>query len=80
MSVTDLLPTGYTYVSDDGVGAYNSTTGVWTVGAVNAGASSTLNVTATVEASGIYLNTAEVTAASPSTPDPRASRISTVSA
>ena len=34
VAVTDLLPAGYTYVSDDGGGAYNSGTGVWTLGAL----------------------------------------------
>jgi uncharacterized repeat protein (TIGR01451 family) len=61
--VTDLLPTGYSHVSDDGAGAYVPGTGVWTVGDLTAGSSATLNITATVLPSGIYLNEAEVTAA-----------------
>ncbi|NJN76168.1 MAG: DUF11 domain-containing protein, partial [Synechococcaceae cyanobacterium RL_1_2] len=32
VDVTDQLPAGLTYVSDDSGGAYNSGTGVWTVG------------------------------------------------
>ena len=39
---TDLLPTGYTYVSDDSGGDYNSGTGVWAVGTVGAGSSSAI--------------------------------------
>ena len=38
--VTDLLPPGLAYVSDDGGGAYVPATGQWTVGAVNNGAHS----------------------------------------
>jgi uncharacterized repeat protein (TIGR01451 family) len=69
VSVTDLLPTGYTYVSDDSVGAYNSSTGVWTVGGVTASGNAVLNITASVNGSGDYTNTAEVTAAGESDPD-----------
>lgn len=46
VSVTDILPPGVTYVSDDGT--YNSLTGVWTVGSLNNGASATLNIVASV--------------------------------
>ncbi|MEE9208458.1 MAG: OmpA family protein, partial [Gemmatimonadota bacterium] len=69
VAVTDLLPSGYTYVSDDGLGAYVSGTGVWTVGALASGASATLNITASVNAAGVYNNTAEVTAANESDSD-----------
>jgi uncharacterized repeat protein (TIGR01451 family) len=69
VSVTDFLPTGYTYVSDDGAGAYNSGTGVWTVGGITAGGNAVLNITASVNTSGDYTNTAEVTAAGESDPD-----------
>ena len=60
--VTDLLPAGYSYVGDDAGGAYLNATGVWTIGALANGASATLNITATVNAVGSYLNTSEVTA------------------
>jgi len=46
--VNEALPAGANYVSDDGGGAYDSTSGQWTVGALANGASATLNVTATV--------------------------------
>src|SRR6266511_1334674 len=39
IAVTDALPAGYTYAGDSGSGTYNSGTGVWTVGALGAGAS-----------------------------------------
>src|SRR6185503_13011275 len=54
LTVTDLLPSGYTFVSaTPSQGSYVSGTGVWTVGALAAGgnASATLQITATVKAS-----------------------------
>ncbi|MRX69743.1 DUF11 domain-containing protein, partial [Flavobacterium resistens] len=63
VTVTDLLPTGYTYVSYSATaGSYDSTTGLWTIGALLNGASQTLQLTATVNPSGNYTNSAEVTA------------------
>ena len=61
--ISDTLPSGYTYVSDDSGGSYNHTNGEWSVGALNAAASTALHITATVNASGAYTNTAEVKAA-----------------
>ncbi len=58
VSVTDNLPTGYTYVSDDGAGAYSG--GTWTIGNLANGASATLNITVAVNASGNYNNTATI--------------------
>ena len=49
LSITDQLPAGVTYVSDDGAGAYVSGTGLWTIGTLNNGATATLNITATVD-------------------------------
>ncbi len=70
IAVTDLLPTGYTYVSYTATaGSYDSTTGLWTVGSLLNGASHTLQITATVNSTGIYLNSAEVTASSLPDPD-----------
>jgi uncharacterized repeat protein (TIGR01451 family)/gliding motility-associated-like protein len=62
VQVTDQLPSGYTYVSDDSSGAYNATTGVWTLPTMANGAIETLNITASVNAAGDYVNIAEVTA------------------
>ena len=69
IEVTDLLPNGYTYVSDNAVGAYVSGTGIWTVGNILNGNSSVLNITATVNVSGDYNNVAEITASDNSDPD-----------
>ncbi|PRX53155.1 HYR domain-containing protein [Flagellimonas meridianipacifica] len=46
LSITDVLPAGVTYVSDDG--SYVSGTGVWTIGNLNNGSTATLNITANV--------------------------------
>ncbi|SNR85555.1 conserved repeat domain-containing protein, partial [Flavobacterium sp. ov086] len=63
ISVNDLLPSGYTYVSSTpSVGAYDSGTGVWSIGDVDAGAVLTLKIIATVNSSGNYTNTASLPA------------------
>lgn len=59
--VNDLLPSGYTYLSNNGGGSYNSTTGVWTIGTLASGSSVSLQIVATVNGSGNYANTATVT-------------------
>ena len=65
VTVNDLLPSGYTYVSNTtSTGTYNSTTGVWTIGNLNNGVSATLTITATVKSSGIYTNTATINTSS----------------
>ncbi|MEK7184680.1 MAG: Calx-beta domain-containing protein, partial [Patescibacteria group bacterium] len=64
VSANDALPTGYTYVSNTpSVGTYNSGTGIWTIGNLANTATATLDITATVKASGVYLNTASVVGA-----------------
>ncbi|WP_125721027.1 PKD domain-containing protein [Flavobacterium ustbae] len=69
VTVTDLLPSGYTYSNFTiSTGTYNPTTGVWAVGNLENGKSETLQILATVNASGDYLNVAEVTASN--LPDP----------
>ncbi len=67
--VTDQLPSGLTYVSDDSGGAYDPGTGLWTVGTLAANASTALQITATVNLAGDYLNVAELTAANELDPD-----------
>lgn len=62
VEVTDALPSGLTYVSDDGGGDYDSSTGVWTVGTVTNGNSATLHITASVQPIASWTNAAEVTA------------------
>ncbi|WPO80722.1 gliding motility-associated C-terminal domain-containing protein [Flavobacterium sp. KACC 22761] len=63
VSVNDLLPSGYTYVSvAPSVGVYDSTAGTWSIGDVDAQSSVTLKITATVKSSGNYTNTATLPA------------------
>jgi uncharacterized repeat protein (TIGR01451 family) len=70
VTVQDQLPAGYTFVSSNASqGSYDSGTGVWTVGAVNATGSATLDIVATVNATGPYGNTAQVSAADQPDPD-----------
>lgn len=65
VTVNDLLPSGYTYVSSTpSTGTYNSGTGVWDIGNLNAGATATLTITATVKSSGTYLNNATISTTS----------------
>ncbi|OYU81499.1 MAG: hypothetical protein CFE23_03265, partial [Flavobacterium sp. BFFFF1] len=66
VTVTDLLPTGYTFVSSTpSVGTYNSGTGIWNIGNLNAGSNATLQIVATVRGSGVYANTASLTTTTP---------------
>ncbi|MCC7551563.1 MAG: DUF11 domain-containing protein [Methanobacterium sp.] len=46
VSVTDLLPTGLEWVSDDSNGAYNHSSGVWTIGSLASGTSTALHIVA----------------------------------
>lgn len=79
VEVTDILPSGYTYVSSTPSGAttYNSGNGVWTIGNINIGASATLTIVATVNNTGPYLNSATINATSPDpNPDNNAASVS----
>ncbi|QEL14097.1 DUF11 domain-containing protein [Limnoglobus roseus] len=69
VAVRDLLPSGLQYVSDNSAGAFNSGTGVWTIGSIANGGSRTLQITATVLASGNYTNYAQVSASGTLDPD-----------
>jgi gliding motility-associated-like protein/uncharacterized repeat protein (TIGR01451 family) len=61
VAVTDILQSGYTYVSSTtSTGVFNPSTGVWTIATLNNGASVQLTITATVVAAGNYVNTAIV--------------------
>ncbi len=69
IAATDLLPAGYTYTGDSGSGTYNSGSGVWTVGALSPGASASHSISVTVNATGPYTNSAQITAAGQTDPD-----------
>ena len=70
VQILDLLPSGVSYVSDNSGGAYNSSTGIWTVpGTLSSGAAASIQITALVNASGNYSNLAEVFASALADPD-----------
>jgi uncharacterized repeat protein (TIGR01451 family) len=61
--VADLLPSGFAVVSAQASsGSYSASSGVWSIGTLANGASSTLAITATVLATGSYTDTATVNA------------------
>ncbi len=62
VAVADTLPNTLTYVSSvASTGSYDENTGIWTIGTTSA-ATETLTITATVNAEGIHLNRAEISA------------------
>jgi gliding motility-associated-like protein/uncharacterized repeat protein (TIGR01451 family) len=66
ITVSDLLESGYTYVSSTATaGTYVPSTGVWTIGSLNSGNSATMTITAKVKPSGSYSSTATVTGNEP---------------
>ncbi len=67
VTIKDLLPNGLTYISDNSNGAYNPTTGMWTIGNLNNGITQTLIINAQITATGTITNTAALTA--PLTPN-----------
>ena len=57
--VSDVMPGGYTLVSAEAtLGNYDTISGDWNIGSMVSGESQTLTVTATVNSSGLYRNTA----------------------
>jgi uncharacterized repeat protein (TIGR01451 family) len=67
--VEDVLPTGVSYVSSSGDGTYSNTTGTWNIGQIDYPGSATLEITATVLATGDYTNIAQVNATDQFDPD-----------
>lgn len=61
IQVTDMLPSEFTYVSDDSGGNYNTGSGVWTAGDLVSMASTTLNITVIPNKVGTPTNTAQLT-------------------
>lgn len=61
ITITDVLPSGYTYVSSSSTkGTYSPSTGIWTIDSLVNNATATLTMTAVVNASGVYINTATI--------------------
>ena len=70
VEVTDLLPTGLGYVSHTATqGTYDSGSGIWAVGHLANGASAQLDISATVDEEGTFLNLAQVAACDQADPD-----------
>ncbi len=59
-TVTDVLPNGSVYVSDDSAGTFDNATGIWTIGDMANGEVATLNITITLTEGGVFINTASV--------------------
>ena len=70
VAVQDTLPPGLTYVSDSGGGTYNSSSGVWVVGAVATSGSVTLNIITNATTTGLKTNTATILTSNLPDPDP----------
>ncbi|MBN1998862.1 DUF11 domain-containing protein, partial [candidate division KSB1 bacterium] len=70
IQVTDLLHPGFEYQSSSPAGQYNSQTGVWTVGSITAGSSSTLTITVRALQEGVLANEAVLTRVRPGDSDP----------
>jgi uncharacterized repeat protein (TIGR01451 family) len=67
--VRDQLPPGVNFVSSTPIGAYDATSGLWTVGNVPANSSSTLQIVVTPTTGGPLINVAEVTSSDQQDPD-----------
>ena len=60
--VTDLLPSGYTFVSAlPSIGSYNAATGVWTIGNLAVNSTAVLAITASIKTAGAVTNSATIT-------------------
>lgn len=71
ITVSDVLPSGFTFASASGTGTYTSGTGVWNVGSVAAGSSASITITGTASGAigASVTNTAQITASSLPDPD-----------
>ena len=69
VTVKDVLPSGYTFVESSQPVNYDSVSGIWNIGTINAGQNASLQVTATVNATGLYNNRAEVWTSNAYDPD-----------
>jgi gliding motility-associated-like protein/uncharacterized repeat protein (TIGR01451 family) len=64
--VSELLPSGYTFVSSNtSAGTYNSLNGIWNIPVIESNQSVTLLITATVLGSGNYTNIATIETSTP---------------
>lgn len=72
LEITDVLPVGLSYVSDDSAGNFDTATGLWTPSPLASGNSTTLNITLTVDpgtGGSTITNTATITGSNRIDPD-----------
>ncbi len=69
VEVTDVLPGGFEYESDNSGGTFDPNNGIWQVGNIAAGDSATLTLMARVLPVGPYINGAEITRSEQLDPD-----------
>ena len=69
IAVTDLLPPGLSYVSDNTGGQYDENTGIWSIGDLAVGAESVIEISALVSSVGLLENTATISASDLPDPD-----------
>ncbi|WP_415370750.1 gliding motility-associated C-terminal domain-containing protein [Patiriisocius sp. Uisw_047] len=69
VTVMELLPSGYTFISSNAGPDYNPITGIWTIESIVSGDTLYLDIAAMVNASGVYMNCAEVIASNKVDPD-----------
>ncbi|MFL1896292.1 gliding motility-associated C-terminal domain-containing protein, partial [Aquimarina sp. 2-A2] len=69
IEVTDLLPSGFNWISDTSGGTYNPATGIWTISTLAIGSTTAIDITTSINTTGSYTNIAEVTAANEIDPD-----------
>ncbi len=69
VAVTDVIPSGFNWISDTSGGDYNSGTGIWTVGTLGSGLTTSIDITVSINTVGSYINVAEVTAVNELDPD-----------
>ena len=70
IQITDQLPEGLTHLTDDGEGAYEKQSGVWSIPCLEMTESRTLHITAKANRTGAINNSAERTSSIPIDPDP----------
>ncbi len=70
VTVTGTGPSSLQYVSDDGGGAFNASSGVWTVGSLANGGAATLHITVKYTQSGPATVTFQVSGSTPLDPNP----------
>jgi len=69
VTVSDQLPQGFIWISDDSFGDYNPSTGIWSIGSLGNGSSVSLNISVLVSLIEEYTNTAEIITSDSFDPD-----------